>query len=108
VTLAATVVPAGDSLPATYVKIQWPKSTDDGGGERDVERYVLYRRLSSATTFDQPFASVPAGGATGTPPKYLFQDTDVQSGQSWIYGVAAQDCTPLISTVGTASVVTIP
>jgi hypothetical protein len=104
----ATVVPAGDSLPATYVKILWSKSTDDGGGEKDVERYVLYRRLSSVTAFDQPFASVPAGTATGTPPKYMFQDTDVQSGQSWIYGVAAQDCTPLISTVGSASAVTIP
>ncbi len=108
VTPTAIVVPAGDSLPATYVKIQWPKSTDDGGGEKDVERYVLYRRLAAATTFDQPFASVPAGTATGSPAKYLFQDTDVQSGQQWIYGVAAQDCTPLISTVGTASSVTIP
>jgi prepilin-type N-terminal cleavage/methylation domain-containing protein len=108
VTPNATVVPAGGGVPATYVQIDWPKSTDDGTGEKDVERYVLYRRLSTVTTFDQPFASVPAGGATGTPPKYLFKDTDVQSGQKWVYGVAAQDCTPLISTVGTASVVTIP
>lgn len=108
VTPTATVVPAGDSLPATYVKIQWPKSTDDGGGEKDVERYTLYRRLSSATAFDQPFASVPAGTATGSPAKYTFQDTDVITGQSWIYGVAAQDCTPTISTVGITSAVTIP
>ena len=104
----ATVVPAGDSLPATYVSIKWPKSTDDGAGEKDVERYTLYRRLTSVAAFDQPFASVPAGTATGTPPNYQFQDTDVITGQSWIYGVAAQDCTPTISTVGTTSAVTIP
>src|SRR5581483_11730134 len=77
VTPTATVVPAGDSLPASYVKITWAPSTDDGGGEKDVERYGLYRRLASATAFDQPFASVPAGSATGSPLSYSFIDSDV-------------------------------
>ena len=108
VTVTATVVPVSGTNPAAYVNVSWPKSTDESGGEKDVERYTLYRRLSSSATFDQPFASVPAGGATGTPLKYTFQDTDVSSGQSWIYGVAAQDCTPMISTVGVASTVIIP
>jgi hypothetical protein len=108
VAVTATVVPASGTNPAAYVNITWPTSTDEAGGEKDVERYTLYRRLASITTFDQPFASVPAGGATGTPAKYTFQDTDVSSGQAWVYGVAAQDCTPTISTVGVAPTVTIP
>jgi hypothetical protein len=100
----ATVFAAnGGTIPQTYVRLTWSPSVDDGGGERDVERYALYRRLTGATTFDQPFASVPGGS-----PSYTFQDTDIISGQSWIYGVAAQDCTPSSSAVSVTTSVVIP
>jgi hypothetical protein len=100
----ATVFAAnGGTIPQTYVRLSWSPSVDDGGGERDVERYALYRRLSGATTFDQPFASVPGGS-----PSYTFQDTDIISGQTWIYGVAAQDCTPASSSVSVTTAVVIP
>ena len=97
-----TLVPA-DSTHPTLVKIAWSHSIDDGGGEKSVERYAIYRRLSSQSTFDEPFASVPAGSST-----YLFQDRDVQSGQTWIYGVAAQDCTPTLSPIGSTLPLAIP
>jgi len=100
---SATVTPAGRGNPQTFVTLSWSPSVDDGAGEKDVQRYAIYRRLSSAASFDQPFSSVPAG----TPP-YAFNDTDVLSGQTWIYGVAAQDCTPSVSPIGETSPVIIP
>lgn len=104
VAVTATVVPAdGITVPQTYVKVAWTPSIDDGAGENDVQRYAIYRMLSSASGFDQPLTSVPAGDSA-----YSFIDTDLQSGQSWIYGVAAQDCTPSNSAIGTATAVTIP
>ena len=98
----ATATAASGPNPP-FVTITWSHSTDDGGGEKDVERYAIYRRLSSVSTFDEPFASVPAGLAN-----YSFTDSDVLSGQSWIYGVAALDCTPSTSPIGSASAVVIP
>lgn len=101
----ATVVPAnGGSVPQTYVRISWTPSVDEAAGEKDVERYALYRRLSSVTTFDEPFASVAAGGVS----TYTFNDTDVVTGQTWVYAVTALDCTPLASPAGSTAAVIIP
>ena len=108
VTPTATVTPAdGVTVFQTYVTVSWGPSVDDGAGEKDVERYAIYRRLSTDPGFDQPIAASPAG-LSGGATAYTFTDTDVQSGQTWIYGVAAQDCTPMSSPIGTAASVTIP
>jgi hypothetical protein len=102
--VSATVTAAnGTTIPQTYVTVGWTPSIDDGAGEKDVERYAIYRRLTSQTTFDQPIGSVPGGKAS-----YSFQDTDVQTGQSWVYAVVAQDCTPAVSSAVSASTVVIP
>jgi prepilin-type N-terminal cleavage/methylation domain-containing protein len=86
------------------VTISWAKSGDETGGEKDVERYSLYRRpVGAPSSADEPFASVPAGSAS-----YSFVDTDVKSGEQWIYGAASQDCTPNTSAVSFAAAVTIP
>jgi prepilin-type N-terminal cleavage/methylation domain-containing protein len=104
VAVTATLTPAdGITVMQSYVTVAWTPSIDDGSGEKDVERYAIYRRLSSATNFDEPLTSVPAGSAS-----YSFVDSDLQSGQSWVYGVAAQDCTPASSAIGTAPAVVIP
>jgi prepilin-type N-terminal cleavage/methylation domain-containing protein len=100
---AAVTAANGTTIPQTYVTISWGASIDDGAGEKDVERYAIYRRLASVTTFDQPIASVPGGRAS-----YTFQDTDLQTGQQWIYGVASQDCTPASSGIQISNTVTIP
>lgn len=102
--VVATVTPADSVLiMQTYVTLTWTPSIDDGAGEKDVERYAIYRRASTATTFDQPIGSVPGGKAT-----YSFQDSDLLSGQSWVYGVASLDCSPAVSSIVTASAVNIP
>ena len=104
----ATVTPAdGITVFQPYVTVSWSPSVDDGTGEKDVERYAIYRRLSSDPAFDQPIASAPAGLDSNST-SYSFTDTGVLSGQSWIYGVAAQDCTPSSSPIGAAAAVTIP
>ena len=96
---AAYVLNAG----VQTVVLSWTPSADETAGERDVERYVIYRRLASDPSFDQPIASIPAGQSS-----YTFTDTDIQSGDSYVYGVAAQDCTPLSSGVGITPQVAIP
>jgi hypothetical protein len=68
-----------------------------------VERYAIYRRLSSAPAFSEPIASIPAGQGS-----YIFADTDVRSGESWIYGIASQDCTPMSSSISSTTAVTVP
>lgn len=101
--LLATVTPAGGTVTQTFVTLTWTKSVDDGAGEKDVERYGVYRRLSSQATFDQPLGSVVGGQST-----YQFIDTDLTSGQEWIYGVTALDCSPANSPMVSAAAVTIP
>jgi prepilin-type N-terminal cleavage/methylation domain-containing protein len=102
-TPTATLNPAVPGVNPVSVTVTWTHSTDDGGGEKDVERYALFRRLSSVSTFDEPFMSVPAGSGT-----YSYTDTDLVSGQTWIYGIAAQDCTPSSSPTSSTSAVAIP
>jgi hypothetical protein len=93
----------GTTIPQTYITVTWNNSTDDGAGEKDVERYAVYRRLQGTTTFDQPIGSVPSGHTS-----YSFQDFDLISGQVWEYGVTAQDCTPASSAVTISPAVTVP
>lgn len=102
VTVSFTTSAAGASAP--FVQLAWGRSNDDGQGENDVYRYILYRRPSTATAFsNQPYASVPAGLSS-----YTFTDNSVSHGDRWIYGVAAQDCTPSASTPGSTSIVNVP
>ncbi len=100
---ASVTAANGTTVPQTYVTVAWTKSVDDGAGEKDVIRYAVYRRLSSVATFDEPFAGVPAGAGS-----YSFNDIDVQSGQTWVYAVAAVDCSPATSPTAQSSSVVIP
>jgi len=98
-----TAVTSVVGAPVPFVTLSWSASTDDGGGERDVETYAIYRKALGATTFDQPFASIPAGSST-----YTFTDNNVASGDHWIYGVSAQDCTPSSSPITQTAPVVVP
>lgn len=102
--VVAGAVAGTDTLGQPNVTITWDKSGDEGGGEKDVERYVLYRRPTGAPGGSEvAFTSIPAGSAS-----YAFTDTDVHSGEMWIYGVAAQDCTPSTSGAASTGTVTVP
>lgn len=95
---AQHVVDAGTST----VQLRWNAATDETSGEQDVMRYVIYRRRSGDPQTDEAYQSIPAGNAS-----YVFTDRNVVAGDSWIYQVAAQDCTPSLSTRITAAI-TIP
>jgi prepilin-type N-terminal cleavage/methylation domain-containing protein len=95
--------PIGGSVVQPFVTISWTASTDDLGGERDVERYAIYRRVAGTTDFGEPIGSLVGGHAS-----YSFVDSNVLSGQQWVYGVSALDCSPLNSGMAISSSVTIP
>ena len=91
------------AAPTPRVQVSWTPSADETGGERDVERYAVYRRAPSESAWGEPIGSTAAGLST-----YTFVDNTVRSGDVWIYGVAAQDCTPLNSPISAAPTVAVP
>lgn len=103
----APIAPTGftavyDSGPPPNVTLTWSESLDQDAGEKDVERYLVFRRASSSSTWDDAITSVAASS-----PTYSIQDVDPPSG-TWVYGLAAQDCSPANSSIVTAGAVTIP
>jgi prepilin-type N-terminal cleavage/methylation domain-containing protein len=85
------------------VTVTWSKSSDDGGGEKDIQRYAIYRKLASDPLFGDPFASISAQSVAA----YSFVDGQVLPNQSYVYGVVAQDCTPLLSSMSVSAPVTV-
>ena len=102
-TPAPLVVSSVAGATSKVVVITWGASTDEAGGERDIERYAVFRRVSSETTFGDPISSIPSA-LSGT---YSFNDFGVIAGQTYVYGIAAQDCTPLLSSVTSSPAVTV-
>jgi prepilin-type N-terminal cleavage/methylation domain-containing protein len=97
---APVAVSSAAAAPVTTVTLTWSGSSDDTGGEKDIERYAIFRRLSTEAGFMDPIASIPASLKSS----YSFTDTQVTTGVSYVYGVAAQDCTPMMSPVSSALV----
>ncbi len=97
----------GSGVTATWVAasgdwnltLTWNRAVDETGGESDVAGYVIWRRQVGATTWGNPIATVPSGAIN---PSYV--DT-VTSGTTpaYQYAVAAQDCTPSLSTQSTVT-----
>ncbi len=85
------------------VTLAWGASVDEAGGEKDVVRYVIWRRSAADTAWGDPYLSIPGGNTT-----YTYTDAAVVSGEQLIYAVAAQDCTPGLSTRLTAGPVSVP
>jgi prepilin-type N-terminal cleavage/methylation domain-containing protein len=97
------VVSSSTGAPAKFVQITWGASTDDNGGEKDIERYAIFRRLSSATSFGDPISSIPSSLAAS----YTYTDLGVAAGQTYVYGIAVQDCTPSLSPLTASLAVTV-
>lgn len=83
---SSAVTATTTSNPVPKVVLTWNRAGDELAGEKDVEMYALYKR-APAGVFTEPFASIPAGLSS-----YLFTDTQVVSGEQWVYAVSAQDC----------------
>ena len=88
----------------TGVDLTWNAAVDELAGERDVVRYVIWRRSVSDSSWGDPFLSFPPAGT----PTYIYTDRDVTSGSKYIYGLAAQDCTPANSNLVASAEVDIP
>jgi prepilin-type N-terminal cleavage/methylation domain-containing protein len=84
--------------------LTWNAAVDELAGERDVVRYVVWRRSASDSTWGDPFLSFPPAGT----PTYLYSDHDVTSGSKYVYGLAAQDCTPANSNLVASAEVDVP
>jgi len=104
----------GQPVTATYVaasspnqvKVTWTAATDETTGEKDVERYFIYRRRSAAVAFGQEIAIVPAGQSS-----YSYTDLPSDStgtSGTWVYGVLAQDCGAQNSAITLAPAVVTP
>ncbi|MDB4915048.1 MAG: hypothetical protein JWM95_2692 [Gemmatimonadetes bacterium] len=100
-TATPTVVSSVANALVKQVTISWSASVDQAGGEKDIERYAIFRRPQAVATFGDPITSVPASAAT----TYSFVDKNVVAGQTYVYGIAAQDCTPLLSAVTSSAAV---
>jgi hypothetical protein len=98
VSLVATPVNVGGVFGT---QLSWGQATDESGGEKDVARYVIWRRPDTIPDWEDPYESVPAGL-----PSYVFQDLSVDSGTTYVYGLAAQDCTPKLSSMRQSAAVT--
>ncbi|HMS04064.1 MAG TPA: hypothetical protein PKE51_13865, partial [Gemmatimonadaceae bacterium] len=89
------------------VFLTWPKAVDDGGGEDDTLRYVLWRRPIGAPNWGTPLATVGAAAATLS---YSYKDGGITpgAGNQYQYVLAVQDCTPNLSTLSGTTTVSVP
>lgn len=100
---AQPVVAVATNVPAPKVTLTWNPSVDQSSGEKDVEQYSIYRRANATPLFGEPIASIPGGN-----PNYTFVDTQVQSGDQLVYGIAAVDCGGQSSAVNSSALVIVP
>jgi prepilin-type N-terminal cleavage/methylation domain-containing protein len=105
--IAPAGVTATWSVDSGAVFLTWPRATDDGSGEADVVRYVLWRQIVGAGTWGESLASVSAVAGTGG---YGYRDTGVEQGlgRSYRYALAVQDCTPNVSSMDSSATVVVP
>jgi type II secretory pathway pseudopilin PulG len=86
------------------VSLSWNPAVDELAGEKDVERYVIWRRLATEAEWGDPYVSLPP---TGTAP-YLYTDQVYTAGARYVYALAAQDCTPSNSALAISGPVDVP
>lgn len=89
--------------PPPSVVVTWNASVDEAGGEQDIIRYVLWRRVFGVASWGDPYSSIPSGA-----PPYSFTDAEPVPLTTYEYAVSAQDCTPLLSTKRVSGPAVIP
>lgn len=93
------VATAGVVSGAPQVTLAWNRATDESSGEKDAVRYVIWRRMSLAEEWGDPYVSIPSGQSS-----YTYVDEEVTPGATHYYAIAVQDCTPSLSGISMASV----
>lgn len=86
--------------PETTLVLSWNRAVDETSGESDVRAYVIWRRPTTQLTWDEPIATVAAGPVA---PSYQDQTAIPGFLPGYQYGLAAQDCTPSLSTMSTVN-----
>lgn len=93
-----------DTVPGSgRVWLTWSRSVDQDAGEQDVRQYILFRRLVGATTWSDPIVVTRAELTQTT---YTVELSGNLPGTSYTFGIAAQDCTPLQSSIRTVNITT--
>lgn len=94
-------------LDSSAVILTWARAADDAGGESDAVRYVLWRKITGASTWGSPLATLSVNSATST---YRYKDGGVDPGfgRSYQYALAVQDCTPNLSAIAASANVVVP
>lgn len=92
-------------VDSQFVQITIPAATDDGAGEKDAIRYVIWRQQNGAATWGEPISTVAATQRSS----YIVRDAGWPvRGVSYRYGVAVQDCTPNVSAMSSSAAVMVP
>ncbi len=83
-----------DPVGGDKVRLTWNRAYDENSGEKDVVRYVLWRRQLAPVLemYSDPLTSIPAGFAN-----YLYIDATVDAATQYEYRISAQDCSPKLS-----------
>jgi hypothetical protein len=82
-------VTGGGPWHVSKVRIAWNSSLDQDGGEKDVARYLIFKKLAASADWGSPIADLAASQTN-----YTLDDTSLINGQTWVWGVVAQDCSP--------------
>ncbi len=85
-------------------QLSWTRSPDDGAGEFDVRQYVVYSRDDTATVWRDPLLMIAADTTT----VFNIAVGGYTPGALYDFGLAAQDCTPSLSTMMTVNSVVAP
>ena len=87
-TTAVAVSTIGPGPHVTKVTVSWSSSLDQDAGEKDVGRYMVFKKSTASPDWGSPIADLAASQTT-----YSLDDTTLPLG-SWVYGIVAQDCSP--------------
>lgn len=99
VAAGVATLPSGEPV----IRLGWNAAVDEEEGEQDVVRYAIYRRQAGFTDWGDPYRAIPSGQGA-----YTFEDDAAEPGIVYEYGVAAQDCTPALSTLSISNTVVLP
>lgn len=84
-----------------HVLMTFTASPDEVSGEKDVERYAIFRRLSGQP-WGEPISQVGKSNSA----TYTWEDFNLNTGVTYEYGVSAQDCSPANSAMRVSAPIT--
>jgi len=97
------LVAVDTALGSGRVWLTWAASADQASGEQDVRQYIIWRRPSATAAWAEPLVVVRA--ETGLT-SYTTEISGNEPGTSYVFAVAAQDCTPAQSSLTTTTLTT--